>query len=1019
MKLRRLHNAKRSSLTFLLLLMMLVAALKVILPVHAQTTIAVVPPSNVANPNEWFLVNVTITDVIDLYSYGIRIGFDGNVLMNGTPAAVEGPFLKEGTASPFPPLFTFVPKSNYIYVACTSIGPQYGGVDGDGTLFTLNFTVEAAGTSTLHLYDTVLINSPGADISHSTSDGDFYTRVPVASFSFTPDTYGRPIVGENVTFDASDSYDPDNPLGERGILNYIWDFGDGTSGTGMMVTHAYNESSPYPPWTPYNVTLTVTDDDDEGLNSTNTFFIKTKKDGVNVKFHDISIVDITTPEEIHTKQIATIDVTVLNNGSHPDTFNVTAYYDSKPIETETKVDLPPGENKTFTFDWYTYIASQTSSSNDTQEDKWINPLNAYASDDLYTSCGINNTYQQYRDYKFYPTGWTDVSKVEVGIEAYTDTGGDDQLGISVSTTGTVWSEEYVSDITSTTDETFWVDVTGTFSWSTWQLNNTKVRMRYLQVGDINTTIYVDWLQLRISPLNPIDIPEGTYAIWASALLVEPIGPPVGTHDFRPSEEEDMTDNMLFGDPIVVTQIPYRDVNVTKVEVSPGVVQGDITITNVAFGATATVKVEVKNEGNMDETFYVLVEEREPGAASSTEVGRETVLNLRAGATKKLRFALDRTTNSTVEGEYNITAYIRLAVADPPENVSENNVQTLKVLMRLLPVSSFTFSPEDPTMGDEVTFDASASYAPGDPGGDITDYIWDFGDETDATGVAIVTNIYNNPGTYTVKLTVVDDQDLNSTETRSVKVQKLNSTITISASPMTVPISLNTTISGSISAAGAEPVRANVNVFINYMRIDEVDWISLANVSTNENSEYSFVWVPPQQNGTYTFKASWPGDVNTKDAVSPELNVTVTIQDVAIVDVVLSKIRLTTGENLTIDVTAANKGTATETFNVTIYHNDTLLETKTLTNLTAGVSETLSFNWDTQGIEEGVYIVKAVAEPLLGETLVTDNSRTSGVVIQELPTETPVNIFLYTTVGLAIGIAVMAAYLLRMIKSKPK
>ncbi|MCK4424909.1 PKD domain-containing protein, partial [Candidatus Bathyarchaeota archaeon] len=314
-----------------------------------------------------------------------------------------------------------------------------------------------------------------------------------------------------------------------------------------------------------------------------------------------------------------------------------------------------------------------------------------------------------------------------------------------------------------------------------------------------------------------------------------------------------------------------------------------------------------------------------------------------------------------------------------------------------------------------TFDASASYAPGQPGGTIDHYTWDFDDGSSGTGV-IVTHAYNKPGKYYVTLTVTDNENLDSTKTEDVTVPKLNSTITISASTLTVPISLNTTISGSIS-----PVRENATVTINYTRVQETTWTTLANLSTNQNGQYSYVWTPTER-GAYQFQAFWQTDDNitgeniTLPAESHLLNVTVIIQDIAIVDVALSKIELTTGESLWINVTASNRGTATETFNVTVYYNNTMLETKTVNNLTAGTNEIIGFNWETQGIGEGVYMVKAVAEPLSGETYDVDNSRTYGIIIQA---QAQLNVFLYTTIGMAIAIAVMAVYLVKMIKFKPK
>jgi len=72
-------------------------------------------------------------------------------------------------------------------------------------------------------------------------------RPPVAKFSYEPK---KPKVGETVTFDATESSDPDGK-----IVKYEWKFGDNNSGTGETVRHSYEEADNY------EVTLTVTDDD--------------------------------------------------------------------------------------------------------------------------------------------------------------------------------------------------------------------------------------------------------------------------------------------------------------------------------------------------------------------------------------------------------------------------------------------------------------------------------------------------------------------------------------------------------------------------------------------------------------------------------------------------------------------------------------------------------------------------------------------------------------------------------------
>jgi len=72
---------------------------------------------------------------------------------------------------------------------------------------------------------------------------------PIASFNWSP---SLPKVNQLITFDASASL----PIGGE-ILSFEWDFGDGNTASGEIVTHKYNCAGNY------TVTLTVTDS--EGL----------------------------------------------------------------------------------------------------------------------------------------------------------------------------------------------------------------------------------------------------------------------------------------------------------------------------------------------------------------------------------------------------------------------------------------------------------------------------------------------------------------------------------------------------------------------------------------------------------------------------------------------------------------------------------------------------------------------------------------------------------------------------------
>jgi hypothetical protein len=79
---------------------------------------------------------------------------------------------------------------------------------------------------------------------------------PVASFVLP----SKVTLNQTVMFDASGSIDTDGV-----IISYMWDFGDGTHGTGKTPTHSYQSPGHY------TVTLTVTDD--TGLTSSVTMAI--------------------------------------------------------------------------------------------------------------------------------------------------------------------------------------------------------------------------------------------------------------------------------------------------------------------------------------------------------------------------------------------------------------------------------------------------------------------------------------------------------------------------------------------------------------------------------------------------------------------------------------------------------------------------------------------------------------------------------------------------------------------------
>lgn len=112
---------------------------------------------------------------------------------------------------------------------------------------TVSHTYAEKGVYTVTL---TVTDSAGKSASRSLTV-EALNRVPFADFM--PSVYTTP-VHQPVRFDASDSYDPDGA-----IVEYLWAFGDGDVGEGIVVEHEYATAGGSG-WKP-QITLTVVDDD--------------------------------------------------------------------------------------------------------------------------------------------------------------------------------------------------------------------------------------------------------------------------------------------------------------------------------------------------------------------------------------------------------------------------------------------------------------------------------------------------------------------------------------------------------------------------------------------------------------------------------------------------------------------------------------------------------------------------------------------------------------------------------------
>jgi PKD repeat protein len=141
-------------------------------------------------------------------------------------------------------------------------------------------------------------------------------------------------------------------------------------------------------------------------------------------------------------------------------------------------------------------------------------------------------------------------------------------------------------------------------------------------------------------------------------------------------------------------------------------------------------------------------------------------------------------------------------------------------------------------------------------------------------------------------------------------------------------------------------------------------------------------------------------------------------NIAITSVQASLEEVEAGETVSINVTALNKGTETESFNVTVYYGNNAIEKKAVTALTAGAEETLIFNWDTTGVAGGDYQIWAEATDVEGEGYVEDNKFIDGTVtVKSAGQSLPITIIVGAVVAVAAVAIILFMYLRR--RSAPK
>jgi parallel beta-helix repeat protein len=197
-----------------------------------------------------------------------------------------------------------------------------------------------------------------------------------------------------------------------------------------------------------------------------------------------------------------------------------------------------------------------------------------------------------------------------------------------------------------------------------------------------------------------------------------------------------------------------------------------TSLTVQQGNSDTSLITITSVGGFDQPIHLTVSGAPPGVSATLSLEQVTPPP-DGSATSTLTISVATTappgsytlTVTGTSGALTHSTYIFLEITSAPPNKP--------------PVGSFTYSPVSPVhSGDFVFFDASSSY---DPDGTIISYRWNFGDGTTAEGKILshrFRGAQNEPKTYTVTLTLEDNDGATDTETTPVTVEPLTKLVDV-------------------------------------------------------------------------------------------------------------------------------------------------------------------------------------------------------------------------------------------------
>lgn len=478
------------------------------------------------------------------------------------------------------------------------------------------------------------------------------------------------------------------------------------------------------------------------------------------------------------------------------------------------------------------------------------------------------------------------------------------------------------------------------------------------------------------------------------------GEDAGDHELRAeiatvSGESDTSDNT--GSSITTVETQVHDLATTGFE----------TPSAVEAGETATLNVTVENLGDYDENATVEVVD----FYDDQQIGSKEVL-LSSGSSTTVNLEWD--TSGESEGDHTLEARVSTS-SEESDTTNNDKTSTVTVENPVHDVATVSVSGSDVTRGEtasvDVTVENQGDYDESfdvvlrtDATTDSTDDDYSIGTKTAQLSPSSQTTLtFNwdttNASTGSHNLTATsgpvtnesDTSDNSASTTLVVQEQIHDLAVTAVDSPSTITESETATVDVTVENQGDYPESTTLTL----TDLDDGESLGSKSISldSGHTTTYSFNWdTTGEEAGDHTLEAeSEPvsGESDTSDNTgSSTTTVEARVHDLAVTSVD-SPSTVTGGDQTTVDVTVENQGDYSESSTVTLTDTYDGQEIgSTLLTISAGSSQTFSFEWNTTGEEAGDHTLEAEVSAVENETETSDNTGSSITTVEE-PVQEPV------------------------------